>query len=176
MIGDLSRGALGAWIGLRTRWRGLALPVFASSLLPAALFAGIGGDERIVTGSALGFGASLLAARILRRGRQGDANRAAWIMAVGTGLAAQAVRERLLRFLDRVEGGEQGTGWPFGRDVHASELYQVLEEAPEIDHVVSLELAAIDPPDRGERDRVRLEATELVLAERDDIDVTVVES
>jgi len=88
MIGDLSRGALGAWIGLRTRWRGLALPVFASPLLPAALFAGIGGDERIVTGSALGFGASLLAARILRRGRQGDANRAAWIMAVGTGLAA----------------------------------------------------------------------------------------
>ena len=88
MIGDLSRGALGAWIGLRTRWRGLALPVFASPLLPAALFAGMGGDERIVTGSALGFGASLLAARILRRGRQGDANRAAWIMAVGTGLAA----------------------------------------------------------------------------------------
>ena len=56
MIGDLSRGWDGAWIGLRTRWRGLALPVFASPLLPGRSFAGIGGDEgRIVTGSALGF-------------------------------------------------------------------------------------------------------------------------
>jgi hypothetical protein len=87
MIADISRGALGAWVGLRTRWRGLALPIFASPLLPAALFA-IGGDERAVAGSALGFGGSLLAARVLRRGREGDARRAAWLMAVGTGLAA----------------------------------------------------------------------------------------
>ena len=82
------RDLLDGWIGLRARWRGYGLPIFASPLLPAALIAAIGGDERIVLGSALGFGASLLAARVLRRGRQGDANRASWIMAVGTGLAA----------------------------------------------------------------------------------------
>jgi hypothetical protein len=82
------RDLLDGWIGLRARWRGYGLPIFASPLLPAALIAAIGGDEQIVLGSALGFGASLLAARVLRRGRQGDANRAAWIMAVGTGLAA----------------------------------------------------------------------------------------
>lgn len=80
--------ALGAWIGLRTRWRGLALPIFASPLLPAALFYAIDGNERGVTGAALGFGGSLLASRALRRGRQGDAHRASWLMAVGTGLAA----------------------------------------------------------------------------------------
>ncbi len=80
--------ALGAWVDVRTRWRGLALPVFTSPLLGAALFAAIGGDERIVAGSALGFGLSLVAARVVRRGRKGDANRAGWIMAVGTGLAA----------------------------------------------------------------------------------------
>src|SRR3954462_6848269 len=37
---------------------------------------------------AAGFGAGLLAARVLRRGRRGDSKRAAWITAVGTGLAA----------------------------------------------------------------------------------------
>ncbi|WP_431269646.1 hypothetical protein [Dankookia sp. P2] len=82
------RDLLDGWIGLRARWRGYGLPIFASPLLPAGLIAAIGGDEKIVLGSALGFGASLLAARVLRRGRQGDANRAAWITAVGTGLAA----------------------------------------------------------------------------------------
>ncbi len=80
--------ALGAWIGLRTRWRGLALPIFASPLLPAALFFAIDGSERGVTGAALGFGGSLLAARVLRRGQEGDARRAAFLMATGTGLAA----------------------------------------------------------------------------------------
>lgn len=82
------RDLLDGWIGLRARWRGYGLPIFASPLLPAALVAAIGGDEKIVLGAALGFGASLLAARRLRRGRQGDAKRASWIMAVGTGLAA----------------------------------------------------------------------------------------
>jgi hypothetical protein len=82
------RDLLDGWIGLRARWRGYGLPIFASPLLPAALVAAIGGDEQIVLGSALGFGASLLGARVLRRGRRGDAKRAAWIMAVGTGLAA----------------------------------------------------------------------------------------
>lgn len=82
------RDLLDGWIGLRARWRGYGLPIFASPLLPAGLIAAIGGDEKIVLGSALGFGASLLAARVLRRGRRGDTNRAAWITAVGTGLAA----------------------------------------------------------------------------------------
>jgi hypothetical protein len=80
-------GVLKGWIGLRTRTRGFGLPFFASPLIPAALFGAIGGDERIVLGSALGFGLSVLAARVLRRGRKGDADWAAWIMAVGTGLA-----------------------------------------------------------------------------------------
>ncbi len=79
---------LSGWIGLRARGRGIGLPFFAWPLLPAALVAALGGDEAIVLGSALGFGLSVLAARVLRRGRKGDADRAAAIMAVGTGLAA----------------------------------------------------------------------------------------
>ena len=79
---------LKSWIGWRTRTRGFGLPFFASPLIPAALFGALGGDERIVLGSALGFGLSVVAARVLRRGRKGDADRAAAVMAVGTGLAA----------------------------------------------------------------------------------------
>ncbi len=84
MLDDFLRG----WVGLRARFRGIGLPVFASPLLPAALIAAIGGDDRIVLGCGLGFGLSLLAARILRRGRRGDTIRASWIMAVATGLTA----------------------------------------------------------------------------------------
>ncbi len=79
---------LKSWIGWRTRTRGFGLPFFASPLIPAALFGALGGDERIVLGSALGFGLSVVAARVLRRGRKGDADRAAAVMAVGTSLAA----------------------------------------------------------------------------------------
>jgi hypothetical protein len=79
---------LGAWIGLRGRWRGYGLPIFASPLLLSALVAAIGGNNRIVLGSCLGFGLTLLAARVLRRGRQGDIDRAAWLVAAATWLAA----------------------------------------------------------------------------------------
>jgi hypothetical protein len=84
MVDNVLKG----WIGWRTRTRGLGLPVFASPLIPAALLGALGGDERIVLGSALGFGLSVVAARVLRRGRKGDADRAAAIMAAGTGLSA----------------------------------------------------------------------------------------
>ncbi|MCO6416312.1 hypothetical protein JYK14_09045 [Siccirubricoccus sp. KC 17139] len=79
---------LGAWIGLRGRWRGYGLPIFASPLLLSGLLGAIGGEEKIALGSALGFGLTLLAARVLRRGREGDIRRASWLVAVATGLAA----------------------------------------------------------------------------------------
>ena len=79
---------LTSWVRVRTQWRGFELPLFASPLLPAAFIGALAGDQRIVLGCLLGFGASLLAARRLRRGLRGDAQSAAWLMAVGTGLAA----------------------------------------------------------------------------------------
>ncbi|WP_149537393.1 hypothetical protein [Siccirubricoccus phaeus] len=79
---------LGAWIGLRGRWRGYGLPLYASPLLLAGLLGALGGEEKIVLGSALGFGLTLLAARVLRRGREGDIRRASILVAVATGLAA----------------------------------------------------------------------------------------
>jgi predicted phage baseplate assembly protein len=45
-------------------------------------------------------------------------------------------------FFNPLTGGPEGTGWPFGRDVYRSEILQVLDEIPGVDHVVSLDLFA----------------------------------
>lgn len=54
------------------------------------------------------------------------------------------VNERLVAaldaFFDPLTGGPEGTGWPFGRDIYRSEVLQVLDETPGVDHVLSLEL------------------------------------
>jgi hypothetical protein len=146
------RTLLDGWIGLRARYRGYGLPIFASPLLPAALIAALGGDEQIVLGSALGFGASLLGARILRRGRRGDAKRASWIMAAGTGLAAHF-------------GADLGTIFPFvmagGALLGTRMMYQALPEvAPPPPPVPP----APPPPPPGpiEESRVRLARIEAV--------------
>lgn len=50
------------------------------------------------------------------------------------------------RFLDPLEGGPAGDGWPFGRDVYRAEVLQVIDETAGVDHVLELELV----PDGGE--------------------------
>jgi hypothetical protein len=56
------------------------------------------------------------------------------------GRVAATVRTRLERFLHPLQGGPRGRGWPFGRDVYRSEILQVIDDAPGVDHVESLEL------------------------------------
>ncbi len=41
----------------------------------------------------------------------------------------------LARFLDPLRGGADGKGWPFGRAVYVSEIYELLENLPGVDHV-----------------------------------------
>ena len=45
-----------------------------------------------------------------------------------------AVR-RIQKFFDPLEGGSDGQGWPFGRSVYVSELYQLLDAIPGVDYV-----------------------------------------
>jgi hypothetical protein len=77
-------------------------------------------------------------------------------------LAAAAVSA----YLHPLTGGADGAGWPFGRAVHASELYALLDRQPGVDYVDGL--AFIDPPaDRqvlvdGEVSGIRLAPHELV--------------
>jgi len=58
--------------------------------------------------------------------------------------AAAAVRT----FLDPLLGGGDvsgGKGWPFGRDVYVSEIYQLLEALPGVDYVPDVTLASAWP-------------------------------
>jgi hypothetical protein len=50
-------------------------------------------------------------------------------------LAEQKVREKLEQFLHPLTGGPASEGWDFGRDLAASDLYLLLEEIAEVDHV-----------------------------------------
>ena len=51
------------------------------------------------------------------------------------------VRQALDFFLSPMTGGPQGTGWPFGRSVYRSELYQVIEAVDGVDCVSRLSIS-----------------------------------
>lgn len=50
------------------------------------------------------------------------------------------VTDTLMRFFHPLCGGFDGNGWPFGRSVYASEVYQTLEGIQGVDHVEALSL------------------------------------
>ncbi len=58
------------------------------------------------------------------------------------------VTNALLQFFHPLSGGPDGKGWPPGRDVYRSEVYQVIESVEGVDHVASLQF---DPPEKDER-------------------------
>jgi hypothetical protein len=63
-----------------------------------------------------------------------------------SGVDPVGLRERIVAAVDRffhpLTGGPDGKGWPLGRDVYRSEVLQVLDEVPGVDHVLSLEFVA----------------------------------
>lgn len=54
--------------------------------------------------------------------------------------AEQSVSKQLDRFLHPLTGGPTGGGWDFGRDLAASDLYSLLEDIKDVDHVGQLRL------------------------------------
>jgi predicted phage baseplate assembly protein len=57
----------------------------------------------------------------------------------------QRVEAELYRYLSPYVGGPEGTGWPFGRDLHVSELYALLQRIPGLEYVDELRIAVRDP-------------------------------
>ena len=77
-------------------------------------------------------------------------------------------REQILmgleKFLHPVWGGPEGTGWPFGRRVYKSELYQLLETIEGVDYVKELEVTG---PEEGDQRKNQVKPQRLVyLGER----------
>ncbi len=64
-----------------------------------------------------------------------------WIALKKNKNEAQAIQEaanRINEYFHPVTGGSEGTGWPLGRNVYRSELYHLLEEIADIDHIAEL--------------------------------------
>jgi hypothetical protein len=56
------------------------------------------------------------------------------------GSVKAAAIDALLQFFNPLTGGRDGGGWPFGRDVHVSDVALLLESIPGVDYVTNLEL------------------------------------
>ena len=60
------------------------------------------------------------------------------------GLQVQ-IAESLKGFLDPLTGGKNADGWPFGRDVYVSEMFELLEQLPGVDGVIDVDLTSECP-------------------------------
>jgi predicted phage baseplate assembly protein len=56
----------------------------------------------------------------------------------------QQIEQALYRFLDPYEGGPQGDGWPFGRALHAAEIYNLLQRSTDLEFVEQCDLRVSD--------------------------------
>jgi predicted phage baseplate assembly protein len=67
--------------------------------------------------------------------------------------SAAAVRDRaeeaLYRFLNPIRGGADGQGWPFGRDLHISEIYGLLLRVPGVESVEDVQFSLRDTGSNG---------------------------
>lgn len=63
---------------------------------------------------------------------------------------AELAAEALSDFFDRLRGGPEGRGWPFGRSIYVSEVYALLDGLPGVDYVSSLTLDLSVAPRAGE--------------------------
>ncbi|MCI0398146.1 MAG: putative baseplate assembly protein [Chloroflexi bacterium] len=65
--------------------------------------------------------------------------------------AVQAdVLARLYRYLNPITGGPNGEGWPFGRELFLSDVYQCLQGVPNVQFIRNVEMRAAQPGGRGE--------------------------
>jgi hypothetical protein len=55
---------------------------------------------------------------------------------------SSAVKQAIVDFLHPLHGGPDGRGWPFGRDIYVSELYELLESVSGVDYVPDIGLAS----------------------------------
>ncbi|PID86680.1 MAG: putative baseplate assembly protein [Chloroflexi bacterium] len=55
------------------------------------------------------------------------------------------VLNRLYKFLNPLIGGSAGTGWPFGRELFLSDVYQCLRGLPNVQFIRNVELYAAEP-------------------------------
>lgn len=75
----------------------------------------------------------------------------------------QAAEQALTRFLHPITGGPENTGWPFGRTVYQSEIYQLLDGVAGVDFVENVLLQA-QGPHRRTAEGVRINPVAVVFS------------
>ena len=90
----------------------------------------------------------------------------------------QRVVDAVVNFFDAHTRGEDGKGWPFGRNVFVSEMYSLLDQLPGVDYVTAITLTTATPGRRLENTRgeligIDVKPYELVKVEIARADVTV---
>jgi len=73
--------------------------------------------------------------------------------------AEQSVRQKLEQFLHPLTGGPANEGWDFGRDLAASDLYALLEDIKDVDHIATLRMVF---GDNASEEKVEVDADALV--------------
>jgi hypothetical protein len=59
-------------------------------------------------------------------------------------LTLKEAAEKLIDFIDPIKGGPDSAGWPFGRNLYRSEIYQILEGVQGVDHVIEVKIDGSD--------------------------------
>lgn len=122
-----------------------------SAELRNAVFAYL--DERRVAGTALEVrGPHYVWVRVearLRLAETGDATAAAE--------ARAAAEQMLYRYLNPLTGGPDGRGWPFGRDLHVSEIYALLQRVPGVEFLEDVRLSLVERGSTPETVTARLQ-------------------
>lgn len=52
----------------------------------------------------------------------------------------EEANESISKYFDSLEGGKDSSGWPIGRNLYKSEIYQLLEGVPGVDHVIRISI------------------------------------
>lgn len=100
------------------------------------------------------------------------------------------VMDRLRTFFHPIQGGLDGQGWPFGRNIYVSEIYELLDQHPGVDYVepppadptlLQDEVVVVGPGGAARQQRVNgaltaiaLEPHELIDAQLNPADITLV--
>jgi hypothetical protein len=80
----------------------------------------------------------------------------------------RAARERLAAFLNPIDGGPDGKGWPFGRRIWPSDIYRIVSAIPGVDRITAVKI----DPDNGV-DLDRLPTAALICAAENGLKVNV---
>ncbi len=87
---------------------------------------------------------------------------------------ADDVEKRLYRYINPVDGGPDGGGWPFGRSLSLPEVYATIQGVADVDYIEEVELFPVDAS-TGERQeattRITIPANSLLCSHKHEISV-----